>query len=882
MVKRGVFLFLFLLLLSSLAFAQEDGLKNSLNLTLFQENYGPQQKLEGFILLNVTKPLPKDEPLSFFINDEEIFSIALSNLTQGVKITSYPTHIEANGASSSTQDFTFTQPGSSVTAGLDLTQTGITKASDILDVLDFSVSIQGSQGVTSPSLNIGNDKEQEWSYVGPEKVGTFIPLDATYLGDKTVESEVTLTANTDDLFCENITLEPAQTFKISTLARAINTRTTLNATLTKIKPSGTIGLCGDDAPCCSFPTKPTSLQEMNCNIKFAVNDRTNYYACVFVDPKDQPVENEAFSLAMKNSQPSLGFRAGRKTPVNYFIWAAYQDYERQLATTISPDISEGAINAIKTYLKKPGCGDKCLIIPLNITSKSAGILTLKNLQLKLDTKLGRLTLSSFLPITLSPESLSYNLSYIKKDLHNYTLLRTPSVEGEDFIFKAMLGETTSNEVSLNVIPAPNAHIFYDKNTVSVGQTISFTGFATSPDDKKIIRYEWDFGDGTNALTLNPTHKYSKPGTYTVSFSAVDEEKIAGSTFETIVVTGVDFSQQLTQALNDLTAFKQKLQTDQTLQTLATALNLTSDLDKDTQELTDLQTQQTLAGDNQTKQQALENQFSTLAAKLPKDLTIESPITFDPTLDSQNQIPLELLSGTDGTALFQAQSSISASGKVSLVHIAYEDGSLESFILVEKTVSGQGTIYELLPPTIVLKKPLTPLDKAVTENVLSFTGPSLSYLVEGTTLKDLTSASQIKTLVIPEKLPEVHETQTNTLNLGSCGNHRCEAGEDEVSCPQDCASERPILPLILLGIILLLGITWIFFYKGKYSFTYFNSKKSIKYNARAYFKTDKDYQAVRSYVSEALKKGFRDDQIRIALKKKGWTEQQINAALQEQH
>jgi len=42
-------------------------------------------------------------------------------------------------------------------------------------------------------------------------------------------------------------------------------------------------------------------------------------------------------------------------------------------------------------------------------------------------------------------------------------------------------------------------------------------------DGQIFSWHWDFGDNTNSNTINPVHKYIKPGTYIVSLRVTDNE-----------------------------------------------------------------------------------------------------------------------------------------------------------------------------------------------------------------------------------------------------------------------------------------------------------------------------------------------------------------------
>jgi outer membrane protein OmpA-like peptidoglycan-associated protein len=70
-------------------------------------------------------------------------------------------------------------------------------------------------------------------------------------------------------------------------------------------------------------------------------------------------------------------------------------------------------------------------------------------------------------------------------------------------------------------------------TANVGETVSFSATATGT---RPITFEWNFGDGSTASTLNATHVYNEVGTYNATLTATNE---AGSDSCTMTVTVVD-------------------------------------------------------------------------------------------------------------------------------------------------------------------------------------------------------------------------------------------------------------------------------------------------------------------------------------------------------
>ena len=58
----------------------------------------------------------------------------------------------------------------------------------------------------------------------------------------------------------------------------------------------------------------------------------------------------------------------------------------------------------------------------------------------------------------------------------------------------------------------------------------------SQDDRGIVAYTWDFGDHTTSSGVNPTHRYTAPGTYTVTLTVTDVAAQQTTTTFSVVIT----------------------------------------------------------------------------------------------------------------------------------------------------------------------------------------------------------------------------------------------------------------------------------------------------------------------------------------------------------
>ncbi|MFM2075548.1 MAG: hypothetical protein RJB34_1853 [Pseudomonadota bacterium] len=79
---------------------------------------------------------------------------------------------------------------------------------------------------------------------------------------------------------------------------------------------------------------------------------------------------------------------------------------------------------------------------------------------------------------------------------------------------------TAVQISESNTP-PTAAITPLTGNLYAGAAIAFSGAGSTDTEGSIVTYAWDFGDGTTALGVNSTHKYSVAGTYTVTLVVTD-------------------------------------------------------------------------------------------------------------------------------------------------------------------------------------------------------------------------------------------------------------------------------------------------------------------------------------------------------------------------
>jgi PKD repeat protein len=70
---------------------------------------------------------------------------------------------------------------------------------------------------------------------------------------------------------------------------------------------------------------------------------------------------------------------------------------------------------------------------------------------------------------------------------------------------------------IQVVEKPGAAFSGSPTSGKVSLNVAFADTSTGTPTK----WKWTFGDGTSSTTKNPTHKYSKAGSYTVALTATN-------------------------------------------------------------------------------------------------------------------------------------------------------------------------------------------------------------------------------------------------------------------------------------------------------------------------------------------------------------------------
>jgi PKD repeat protein len=419
---------------------------------------------------------------------------------------------------------------------------------------------------------------------------------------------------------------------------------------------------------------------------------------------------------------------------------------------------------------------------------------------------------------------------------------------------------------------------------------------------------WDFGDGTTVegTTIEEcdvTYSFAETGEYEIKLSVTGSY---GETNETSYILIITSLEEEVKSLLDKTAvivdnLNSQIGNLSIDSEVVEFLDLIADLENISDDLTGAQVQynnlitffSTGRISEAKKEEELEEikeRVLELQTEIPLSLSTESLI-FSSELDFPNEIPDEIVKpGLSGQGRenykksvfsFQQESMFKADAVAYLVNIEYMDNSEESFVYVKKDISvstmESGFIVEYIPKEVVhsisAENILTEGYSVVSADpILKWQlRPSMSieYRLD---IDGLESVYKTRTFVIPAEVEKMDFSYGDVV----CGDGICVVGiEDEIWCPEDCKIKKPWVLTILLIIIVIIGIFYINFYKGKYNFREVANILSVKFAGKRLFTSKEDMENLVRYIRNAIRKGISDVNIRYILIRKGWKKEQID-------
>jgi len=284
-------------------------------------------------------------------------------------------------------------------------------------------------------------------------------------------------------------------------------------------------------------------------------------------------------------------------------------------------------------------------------------------------------------------------------------------------------------------------------------------------------------------------------------------------------------------------------------------------------------------------QKLEDKINSFKNKLPvsieetktvKDVSILNPNDLQGIVKEENR-----------NSIFNLQEKISVNLEAKTIKSILYSGEEVKKTLVKKSVKinenlGDVYVYERIPKNMANTADNLKLidDFEIVENDplirKRINGASkgktidLSYVIDG----DFTHlSSNLKTIIVPVDSGSFNLERSIETHV--CGDNLCTAPfEDNILCPEDCGGKKfSWTPLVIGIIVLLIGILYFNFYKGKFDFRTLTRGKNP-------FNNNEDLDNVKKFIKNSSSKNIENKNITKTLLHKGWTKNQIKYAFEE--
>lgn len=588
--------------------------------------------------------------------------------------------------------------------------------------------------------------------------------------------------------------------------------------------------------------------------------------------------------------------------LDFFIVANYGNFSREFNTTVPltnlKEIiqSSGCINPVKDTNGFTHC-----IYPLKFSSKTDGIINITRASINymvgsdpaVNDDLNPISKISYTPDSFDcDEPISYHFDT------DFTDFLTPTEKG-DYAINIKLEDSSnvfsSKSLDIKVIPAPTITVSAPKQA-SLNTIVQFnvSVFGESP-----FNYSWDFGDMNTSALKEPSHMYKSKGEYNILLSVTDKNGISeNANFTISIISAKDSLYNLLNSTRDsLTAVNANFNgaTGPAAEVIAT-LKLKELITALTFNLTKYEANFKLTNESTTKsEQVKEQEYSAtlqnllnLRDNIPSKLNVFG-IIYDSKLNSYTEIPDSILPAGSSDSykqdIFSLQDNLNVVSNSYSISFEYLSSKKEDFRLVKKvlTISGDTqnwSVIEYIPKAVT--------QEIVDKNILT---PGFTIVEQDPIIKWPASSSMtILYRLDSGAVDSMMDTRTFLFSGGEiqktgfenepvCGDGVCDPLE-EGYCNTDCKPKYPWLFFASLLLLIIGGIYYINFYKGKLNFKEVANWIAVKIAKKRLFTNQKDLDNLEKYIKYSMMRGMKEEQIRNILNKKGWKKEQIDFAIKK--
>ena len=283
---------------------------------------------------------------------------------------------------------------------------------------------------------------------------------------------------------------------------------------------------------CTIPSSSLTLgeREVSCNVNFLVEDSKDYYVCTYTQGGTTGTYKLKGYISSTNACGFSGVPTSNSRSLedsSYKIFVKGKKFDNFGTLIINDVLPSNKIlsRMVEDYLDENYdmvCPTEGCIVPIKIKGVLNQQVTISNLNLKYYRTNGQVLENSDLyDISKQAAKISTtNNAYQKFNIETLNF-SVPSQYGNATFTLSLAGnQLLTQEINISFIP--ELHDLTPLATVPILPT-TFVINATSPNNKTLRDFEWDFGNGDKRLTStkNITYTYNATGAYVIKVAVTD-------------------------------------------------------------------------------------------------------------------------------------------------------------------------------------------------------------------------------------------------------------------------------------------------------------------------------------------------------------------------
>lgn len=564
-----IFVMLMLFVLISSQNASAIIIRGNPFLNLSRGSFGPSQILEGnlnFSLVNepsntivrgiaqsIAQPLTKEMALIDFLEKSNAYFTCSNNCKKKYIVSG--ASLEKQTSFSKEKYYALKIGG----------RTGVV-------IKNMSFSLSGSSnanmtcGETPLKIDLLDDDTIDWEYKVPDDwCSDFYGSECFSMANANEDSVISETP-----YCEKIHLNKTGEVELSAYLKLVSDN---EAEADLIM--GIYDINGNLKGYCNITVYSTDYDFMNCIIDpyeqedFYIQKQGDYFVCIKKTGGGDAV------IKSESSAPLCGFygQPPRDTfTTDYALYvreAGFAPFDESLEFNkdtfiASNNQNQNLISYLQNYVNTKyngNCSSEngCVFsIKFILTQGSQGqsqgqdqqqsqSLNLSGLNFKFGSSTGDVINNNFYDLTIEWPKINMTFRNLPLSVLN---LSAPAQPG-NYILSAGVG-TFLESKSFKVEPVPTIESL-SPLIVTPGNSVEFKVFASAPSGHSIVKYKWDFGDGSQDETTEPkiNHTYNSPGNYNLVVRAEDNYSLEGS--RTFVITSTVTKEFLNETIKSLKA-----------------------------------------------------------------------------------------------------------------------------------------------------------------------------------------------------------------------------------------------------------------------------------------------------------------------------------------